>query len=346
MNKQERSPFHIVPTDMKGVHTFVPPTKGKRLSAASRRELIKHGVLMRRPDPQTEPKRFALWNRFVNELWTEEKYARPMFGPKLSIAHNLKGGRLVNGVIKSDNWSGIVVVGKWVGAMGVWNVPAVTQPSTAAGSDGTWQSASWVGLDGGGLVIPGSTSLDALQAGVAQNVDATGKPNYFAWYEWVVEDLAQPDFPYVYPIPITSVPVNAGDEISVVVQYVNKRGDEIGDPLPPAGPYNFGAVLVVNVTTGKAANLYLDPPVGASFAGDCAEWIVECPDGSAGGTLPKFSEVTFHEAGACNIGDAPPAGNIGVELQNAYQVEFLDSYGNTETRATGSVGAVQIDYQD
>jgi hypothetical protein len=345
MSTEQKLPFHIVPTSIRGVYSFVPPPKGTDLSEASRRDLIKHGVLMRRPDPEKEPQLFALWRRFVTEIWTEEKFTLPTFGPKLNIPHNLKGGRLVDGSILTDNWSGIAVVGKWVGAMGVWQVPSVSQPSTPAGPEGAWLSASWVGLDGGGSVIPGTSSQDVLQAGVAQYVDATGQASYFAWYEWFVPNLDQPDFPYTYPIPITSVPVTAGDEISVVVQYVGKQGDNIGDPTPPAGPYHFGGVLLTNVTTNKAVNLYLPPPVGASFAGDCAEWIMECPDGPSGGTLPKFSPITFRDAGACNVGDALPGGEIGIELQNAFQVQFLPTQGDAETSQSGNTGMVQIDYK-
>ncbi len=159
-------------------------------------------------------------------------------------------------------------------------------------------------------------------------------------------DLSVSDeFPDVYPIPITSVPVHAGDEICVVVQYVKQFGDDIANPLPPAGPYNFGGIMLTNVTTGKAVNLYLWPPTGASFAGDSAEWIMECPDGLARGILPKFSSVNFTTAGACNVGDAPPGGDVGIELQNADQVTFEDFEGNVETNVKAGLGVVNINYQ-
>jgi|ERR1700735_1177770 len=346
--KREKLPFDLMPTSIEGVYSFVPPPKGIDLRSASRRTLLKHGILMRRPDPEKEPRRFALWSRFLGEIYTEGNFVSPIFGPQQAIPHNLKGLRPApDGGYVSDNWSGCAVVGNWVGAMGVWRVPTVSKPSTPAGPDGQWQSASWVGLDGGGALIPGTSTSDVLQAGVTQNVGSNGQANYFSWYEWFVPNYAAlaPTIPYVLPIPISSVPVNSGDTISVVVQYVRQQGDEIGNPLPPAGPYHFGGVLLVNVTTNKGVNLYLAPPPGASFAGDSAEWIMECPDGKNGGTLPQFSPITFNEAGACNVNDAPPASSAGVELQNADLIQFGDAYGTTETSESAGTGVVNINYQ-
>jgi Peptidase A4 family len=128
-------------------------------------------------------------------------------------------------------------------------------------------------------------------------------------------------------------------------------GDNIGNPTPPAGPYHFGGILLVNVTTGKSANLYVAPPVAAfpissgTFTGDTAEWIMECPNGPDNGTLPQFSSVTFQQAGACNVLDAPPGGYAGVALQNGVLYNFLDGFSNVETNESAGVGTVTINYQ-
>ncbi|HXW62338.1 MAG TPA: G1 family glutamic endopeptidase, partial [Candidatus Acidoferrales bacterium] len=329
---KDKLPFDLVPTSMKGVYSFVPPPKNVDLTTASRRTLIKHGVLMRRPDPEREPSLFALWRRFVGEIWKEENFVTPVFGTPGVITHNVKGLRQTDSGLVSANWSGCAVTGNWVGAMGVWEVPTVSKPTTPPGPDGQWQSSSWVGLDGGGGIIPGTSTTDVLQAGIAQNVDANGQPTYFPWYEWFVPnyEAVKAEFPYVLPIPI-AFQVSPRDQISVVVQYVQQMGDNIGNPMPPAGPYHFGGVLLVNVSTGKAVNLYLPPPTGASFAGDSAEWIMECTDGPEGGTLPKFTVLTFQNAGACNVLDAPPASEKGVNLQNGVLIDFVDAYNNDET---------------
>ena len=188
---QQKLPYALMPTSLKGVHSFVPPPRGTDLTKASRATLMKHGVLMRRPDPGTEPKLYALWHRFVTEIWTEENFVPPVFEVTKDPPHNLKGElRQTEGnYVRSGGWSGVVVVGKWVGAMGTWQVPTVSAPNTPAGTDAKWQSSSWVGLDGAINIIPGATTTDVLQTGVQQNVDeATGKPEYYAWYEWVVAD--------------------------------------------------------------------------------------------------------------------------------------------------------------
>jgi hypothetical protein len=349
----QKLPLNLMPTNLEGVHSFFPPPKGTDLTKADRGTLLKHGVWMRRPDPDREPKLFAMWHRYVTQIWTEENFVPPVFEVSNDIPHNLKGTLtpVEGGYASSGGWSGVVAVGKWVGAMGMWKVPKVSVPSTPAGVSGVWQSSSWVGLDGAGAagVIPGTTTTDVLQTGVSHNIGASSggqllPPAYYAWYEWVVDNYmsVESQFPYVLPIIITSATVSAGDEISAIVQYIHLMGDNIANPLPTAGPYHFGGVMLTNVTTGKPiVNLPLLPPTGASFAGDSAEWIVECPAAFERGTLPNFSSVNFRSAAACNVGDAA----IGVELGKAAQITYEDSEGNVETSVSASTAMVNINYQ-
>jgi hypothetical protein len=205
-----------------------------------------------------------------------------------------------------------------------------------------------VGLDGAGGLIPGTTTTDVLQTGISQNVGPLPflkepQPTYYAWYEWFVTDLSVSDqFPYVYPVNITSPRVHPGNEISAIVQYVKHQDDDPANPLPPAGPYHFGAVMLTDVTSGKPiCNLALKPPTGATFTGDSAEWIMEC--GSQ--TMPSFSSVTFRSAGACDVNDAPPEANVGVDLGKAPQVNFLGLDG-VETSVTAGLATVTITYMD
>ena len=192
-----------------------------------------------------------------------------------------------------------------------------------------------------------------LQTGISQNIGnpsdgQSATPAYYAWYEWVVADLAAAvdHFPYVYPIKITSATVSAGDEISAIVQYVTHRGPFDPNPVPGPGLYHFGGVMLTNVTTGKPlVNLILRPPTGASFAGESAEWIMECPGAAYDrSTLPKFSKVTFTNAGACNVNDALPAANAGVALGNAAQITFQDFDGNVETSVSAGPATVTVNY--
>jgi len=354
----ENSPFALKKTSLQGVYSFVPPPKGTDLTKASRTTQLKHGLLMRRPDPEKEPKRFALWTKFITETWTEENFIEPTFGPPGVVSRRgpSGGSRVPGGNVTSPVWSGVAVAGSWVGAMGVWKVPTVSQPATSIGQAPSWLAYTWVGMDGAAGVVPGATTYDVLQAGVMQSVLPDGSTTCTAFFEWFVGDYQTVlnnypnQFNYVLPIPITSFTVSPGDVISVVTQYVKNASSSIGNPIPPAGPYSFGGVIVANVTTNKAVNLYLPPPPGASFAGDTAEWIIECPygvslpNGGDGGTLPKFTSIQFNEASACNVLDATPESYLGVELQKGTTIQFLDVYGNKETKSSGSLGEVNISY--
>jgi hypothetical protein len=123
-----------------------------------------------------------------------------------------------------------------------------------------------------------------LQAGVEQYVDTAGKLHYVAWYEWFTAGDTTP--PYVYQTNIANLPVKAGDEVSVSVQYQGKTS---------------GYIYFANVTTGLHTSVTLAPPPGATFSGNTVEWIMEDPDeGEFSNTaLAKFTPVVFSSAIAC-----------------------------------------------
>jgi hypothetical protein len=334
---RSRPPFELRPTNIKGVHSFVPPKNSFDHRTVSDATLLKHGVLVRRPDPNVNPGLFQIWRKALEEIWTEQNFVLPALEPQFGVTHQVRGLHQSDMGYRSFNWAGCVLRGSWDGAMGVWQVPTISKPSTPQANSGGWNSSSWVGLDGSGL--PGTNTQDVLQAGIAQTLDASGNPSYVAWYEWFVPnpDVVSAQYPYVWQTNINTIPVKPGDTISVVVQYVKNKGDNIGNPLPPPGPYNFGGVLLVNVTTNQAVNLYLDPPTGASFAGDSAEWIMELNDGGTG-TLPRFTSINFNQAGACNAQDAPSP------LNKADLYTLVDRFGYTETNEVANPGSVTINY--
>jgi Peptidase A4 family len=234
--------------------------------------------------------------------------------------------------------------------MGIWTVPTVSAPqgkyAAPAADDGQYHSASWVGLDGAWANNPNepTASQDTLQAGIAQNVNpgitTQDQPGgiglYYAWAEWFTPAFfnqnARTTYPYLAPQKISTVHVNPGDQIAVFVQYVQHRGDNISNPSPPPGPYHFGAVLLVNMTTGGTANFYWPPPPQASFAGDSAEWIMELNDGTV---LPAFSTINFTDAEACDVADAPPGGVIGTELQDGTVIDLVDRLNFIERKPQG-----------
>ena len=154
----QNSPLALKQTSIEGVYSFVPPPKGTDLTRASRSTLLKHGALMPRPDPEKEPKRFALWTRFVTEIWTEANFVDPVFGPSTGIPSRAKMGSqglTADGNYLSFGWSGVVASGRWAGAWGVWQVPTVSKPATPIGPNTKWWSSSWVGLDGAAGLVEG-----------------------------------------------------------------------------------------------------------------------------------------------------------------------------------------------
>jgi Peptidase A4 family len=339
--KEKTLPFELRPTNIEGVDSFVPLPKGLDHRTVTNATLIKHGILVQRPDPIKNPALFQLWRKVIEEIWTEKNFTVPVLAPQGGITHGLRNiPRTNGGPIGGYTWSGCALVGSWSGVMGVWAIPAVSEPSTPQAAGGGWNSSSWVGLDGAHGLIPGTTSTDVLQAGVEQRVDASGNAHYTAWFEWYVPNPSAEvarKFKYVHQVNINSIPVKAGDEVSVVVQYVQHKGDEIGNPLPPPGPYSFGGVSFVNMTTNKSHLFYLKPPTGASFAGESAEWVMELPnDGS--GSLPKFTSVTFENAGACNSQNTPPDLSKG-------DLFYLENYsGQALTAASIGEASVIVTY--
>ena len=179
----------------------------------------------------------------------------------------------------SGNWSGGVMQGQWATALGFWHIPTVSKPPEPQGTEGGWNSSSWVGIDGFG-------SNDVLQAGIQQRVTAGGQTQYVAWYEWFAPPQANSPG-YVWQTNITNFPVSAGQQVYCSVQYINNK--------------TAGYLYFANETTGQHFFITLAPPPGANFNGDSMEWIMEAPDGGEPvASLPKFTPVQFTTALGCN----------------------------------------------
>jgi len=190
--------------------------------------------------------------------------------------------------------------GQWITAVGQWVTPTVSQPSEPQGTEGGWNSSSWVGIDGFG-------SNDVLQAGVQQRF-INGQATYVAWYEWYVPPPPPPcpdptgcdingyplswvnptngKYQYIYQANIVNFLVSPGQTVTASIQYTNNK---------TTGYISFG-----NVTTGKNYSIAVNPPPGATFSGNCVEWIMEAPDGGEPkSALPKFTPVNFTNALSC-----------------------------------------------
>jgi hypothetical protein len=94
--------------------------------------------------------------------------------------------------------AGIRGLGPWNGIIGIWKIPTVSQPSEPQGTEGGWNSSSWVGIDGFQVNL---ISNDVLQAGIQQKVDAQGNASYVAWYEWFAPGSPPPAYT-TFPISL------------------------------------------------------------------------------------------------------------------------------------------------
>jgi hypothetical protein len=98
---------------------------------------------------------------------------------------------------------------------------------------------------------------------------------------------------YRWQVNINSFAVQPGDTVACTVRYLSATA---------------GTISFVNQTRApnKPFNITLVPPPGASFRGNCAEWIMEAPDGGLPiAALPKFTDVKFSGAKCFNAANQP-----------------------------------------
>jgi hypothetical protein len=158
----------------------------------------------------------------------------------------------------------------------------VSVPPQPAGTDGGWESSSWVGLNGDSA----SGTQDILQTGIRQSVNAAGTPKYVAWYEWFANGDTTP--PYVFESDLLNITPKAGDTIFGQVYFANGMGT--------AFIWDKSIAPLNNPTSANSFAVTLSPPVGATVPGRSAEWIMEAPDSAEPGTsLPAFTPVTFSQ---------------------------------------------------
>lgn len=286
-------PFRVAPTNLKGAYSVAPPPDDFDPNTASPDELIKNGILWRRPTATDPPALHEAWQEFFSRKWLAKDREVPVFPPGIRRKHVLKKPprKITDETYLSSNWAGAATMsgGPYTGVVGMWQVPTASRPPwppSPLSVSQPYMSSSWIGLDG--YVLTTDDSNDLLQAGVDQNLDSGGHAHYSAWYEWYEEIDAEKQNPnpkYVDEVSIPTVPVKAGDEIFVSVQYIGR---------------SFGYIWLANRTTGKHFAIVLAPPSGADFNGQTVEWIMEDPNfGEDYTSLAKFTPVIFTNAIAC-----------------------------------------------
>ncbi len=187
----KRLPFAVVPTNIPGAFASPGLPPDLDLSAPTTTMLLRHGIPFRKPEANERPEVLRAWERAFGPEGRSEKTIIPVLQPQMGRFHHLRGPVAQAETSFTGNaWAGGVVKGTWVSATGNWTVPTVSKPTEAQGSEGGWNSASWVGIDG--FNAPGYTgSNDVLQAGVEQRVDGRGNASYIAWFEWFVPNSVQ-----------------------------------------------------------------------------------------------------------------------------------------------------------
>ena len=290
-----------MPTNLKGAYVTLGPPDSFDPNTASQTDLIKYGLMWRKPTASDPPGLRAAWSRFFARKWLSRDRIVPELHPQLGVTHNRRGRALTqqaDATYTGEVWSGAgTKTGKWTTVIGYWNIPTVSQPPEPQGTEGGWNSSSWLGLDGFFY------SNDVLQAGIQQKVVwfaplGLALPVYVAWYEWFAPPQANSPS-YIYQTNIANFSVLPGDQVYCSVQYNGTTS---------------GIISFANERTGQHFSITLAPPPGANFDGQSCEWIMEAPDGGEPtSSLPRFTPVTFTSAVACgpnNTSTNPQTGDI------------------------------------
>ncbi len=311
---RKKFPCPLIPTNLKGAYAIPAPSVDFDPNTASPEELIKNGVLWRRPGADASPALMKAWKRvFSREMMTRDRIV-PQLEPQIGKTHHLRKPpkQVTDSSFVTNAWAGAGTRGggQWNGILGVWKIPTVSKPSEAQGTEGGWNSSSWVGIDGFFI------SNDVLQAGVEQKVDSQGNASYVAWFEWFApQQQGSPS--YIFQTNISNFAVSPGQQVLCLVNLF--------------GPFLFfpalGVITFANETTGQVFSTILWAPPGATATGNTIEWIMEAPDGGEPrSSLPKFTPVTFTSAVASGAG--------GVDVGNPQNGDTVNIESNGGTILT------------
>ena len=230
-------PYGVAPTNIPGAFATVGALEDFDPRMASTAALINHGLLWRRPGPGDNAALRAAWDRTFSRVWCAQDRTIPHLEPQIGRTHNLRQARRVSDhSFTSQNWAGASIEGTWTSVTGHWVIPTVSQSGEPQGSEGGWNSASWVGING----TYGSD--DILQAGVEQRIDANRNTSYVVWCEWFVPDcLNSPS--YIFQTNISNFAVSPGDTVYCSVQYT---GPMVLPDLPGRHQIPFNSQQQVN----------------------------------------------------------------------------------------------------
>jgi hypothetical protein len=326
----KKFPCPLIATNMKGAYSIPAHSDDFDPNTAKEDELTKNGVFWRRPAATDSPALMKAWQRVFSRKWLAKDRIVPKLEPQAGKTHNLRKPLrpVTDQNVVNSAWAGAGIRGggQWNGILGVWKIPTVSKPSEPQGTEGGWNSSSWLGIDGFDVNI---VSNDVLQAGIEQKVDSQGNASYVAWFEWFAP--AQQGSPaYINQTNIPNFAVKPGDQVLCLVNFFSPFSF-----LP-----NIGIITFANETTGKNFMMILWAPPGATATGNTIEWIMEAPDGCEPiSALPKFTPVAFTSAVASGAG--------GVDVgnpQNGDTANIETTAGKLLTSVTVGNETVTIDF--
>lgn len=318
-------PYPLTRTNLPGVYTSPAPPHDLDPNKASACELVKNGLLWRRPSTTDVPALRRAWHRVFSRQWQANNRIVPDLCPQPQKTHALRKPlkRAAEANLLSSAWAGALARGgSWTGIAGFWKIPAVTRPAGLQARMDGWRWSSWIGLDG---LSAGLASNDMLLAGVEQFLArGDSAPSCVVWFEWYTRPQAGSP-PYIYQTNIANFSVSAGQEIFCSVQYIGNSA---------------GYIYFANEATGQHFPLTLAPPPGATLGGNSAEWIAEMTEGGNAAAAPRLAPVLFTSAIACGC-----SGALG-SPQTADRVNIEDAKGKNLTSVAVGDYAATIDFVD
>lgn len=273
------------------------PPEGFDPLEADHESLMRYGFPHRPRDPEL----LRLWKRALG-LVTK------IVPPRYEVAGSNRHHHGIRNDMSSPTWLGAEILSSpgqiFENVAAVWTVP-----NPVPDASGNWcYCSSWVGL--------GNASL---QAGVEAKAVMTGgsiERDIYAWWEMLPAG----------EVPITSVPVSAGDSVICAIGATPAPTQQ--DPKEI-----LGHIWFANLTTGRGT--IIPAQTKNVFAATTAEWIVERPTDSAGnpaGPLARYGNLTFTQCSAlmtgtkakANLADGTNIYMTGIEGPLSYG-EILDN---------------------
>jgi hypothetical protein len=173
---ESKLPYKVTASKIPGVYLNPTPPDSFDVHKATQAELKAQGLLWSRPPTDQPSVALDIWNKVFAKNWQAKDRIVPEMEHHVGKTHHHKGKptQTSDTNYTGSVWSGAGVNtgGPWVTVVGTWTIPTVTTPPEAQGTEGGWNSSSWVGIDGM------FTTNDVLQAGVEQKVSSNGVATY------------------------------------------------------------------------------------------------------------------------------------------------------------------------